>query len=200
MSRTSDGTKIFAVWADSDTMYYQNVAAPNINMWGKDLTNSNVYPATDFTTGTLLDGSCFFHYVSNITFEDANGNFLVPVTFAALGMTPLDPVYHYYITSMGYGSTIGLDKIDLNGGLSIAGVFPNPAEYNTEIRLHNTASVNTSLEIYSLTGQKVMEKDFGVLPAGEHKLAIDVQSLNSGIYVYVVRAGNEKESGKLVRR
>ena len=198
VARTKDGTKIFAVWTDADTSFYETVIAPNIVAWGKNLTNNQMYPVTDFTTGTALDATCFFHYASDIVLEQ-NGNLVIPVTFAGLGATPADPVSHFYLTSVGYGSTIGINPVDVSKGLSLAGSFPNPTSDIANIQIHLGKAANTSIDVYSVTGQKVATVNYGMLSAGSQKLAVDVQNLTSGIYLYIIKAGNETASGKFVR-
>lgn len=199
MSRTADGTKIFATWTDSDTTQYDLVIAPNINVWGKNLTTNNYYPVTDFTTGTLIDGMCYYHYTSDIALDDG-ANIIIPTTITGLGATPLNPVTHYYLATIGFGPTIGIREVNKSNPLSLIGNFPNPASDITDIRLHLGQASNLSVEVFSVTGQKVLSSDFGYQSAGEHKLTLDVQNLRSGVYVYIVKAGNDSASGKMVRK
>lgn len=198
MARTADGTKIFGVWADSDTTFFPNVLAPNINVWGKNLTNNTTYPVTDFTTGTSNDGVCFFHYVSDIALE-TNGNIVIPVTITNIGLSPVNPVYHFYLPNVGYGPTIGLNEINNEAQLSIIGVHPNPVSEVANVRINLGQSSNVSVEVFTIAGQKVHRADFGQLAAGENQLQLNVDHLNSGMYVYVVTAGQQKASGKLLR-
>ncbi len=199
MSRTADGTKIFAVWADSDTAFFTNVLAPDINVWGKDLTNNIVYPITNFTTGTVNDGVCYFHYVSDITLEFA-GNVLIPVTFAKLGVGPADPVEHYFLPGIGYGPTVGVKEVVQGAPLSIIGSFPNPASDITNIRINLGSAADVNVEVFNIAGQKIHAVEYGRLPEGENRLQLDVANLNSGMYVYVVQAGQTKATGKMIRR
>lgn len=199
MARSSDGTKIFASWVDSDPTQYTTVIAPNINVWGKNLTANTFYPLTDFTTGTLIDGMCYFHYMSDIVLE-SGADILVPMTVAGLGATPLNPVTHYYLSSIGFGPTIGVREVNKSNPISIIGSYPNPASDITDIRINLGQSSAVSVEVFSMTGQKVLANDYGVVTAGEHKFTLDVENLRSGVYVYVVKAGNETASGKLVRK
>ena len=70
-SRTKDGTKIFAGWADSDTVSappaangFKMNAFPNLIVAGWDITTNKQTNPTNFTAGSLQDGDCFFHYLS----------------------------------------------------------------------------------------------------------------------------------------
>jgi len=200
MSRTADGTKIFGVWTDSDTLFFDNVLAPNINVWGKDLTNNTTYPVTDFTTGTANDGVIYFSYVSDIALENANGDVIIPVAFIEKGTTPLNPVYHFFLPGIGFGPTIGIQPVKKDSPLSLIGTYPNPVTDLANIRINLGDAANVNVEIYSITGQLVHQAGYGVLPAGEHHLHASVQHLNSGMYICVVSAGQHKVSGKILRR
>jgi len=200
MSRSADGTKIFGVWADSDTLFFTNVLAPNILAWGKDLTTNTTYPVTDFTTGTANDGVCYFHYVSDIALENAHGDIIIPVTFAEKGNSPLDPVYHYYLPGVGYGPTIGVQPVKKESPLSIISTYPNPVNDHANIRINMGETAAVSLEVYSIAGQLVHQTSYGMLTAGEQTLQMDLQHLNSGMYIYSVQAGAHKATGKLLKK
>lgn len=61
----------------------------------------------------------------------------------------------------------------------------------------NSAS-NLTLEIYSLTGQLVLSKDYGQMISGTHTLSIQSTEMNPGVYFYTVTAGENKVTRKMV--
>jgi hypothetical protein len=198
-SRTADGTKIFAVWTDTDSTASNINLYPNLTVWGKDLVNNTTYPITDFTTGTTLEGTCYFHFASDIALVKGT-DIVIPVTFATTGAAPEDPVSHYYLTSIGFGPSIGINAIDKSADLSLAGCYPNPVSDIANVRISLGKAASTSIEVYNVTGQKVASVNYGLLSTGEHNLTLDVQNLNRGVYVFIVKAGNETASGKIIRQ
>ncbi len=199
MARSADGTKIFGVWADADTLFFPNVLAPNIHVWGKDLVANTTYPITDFTTGTANDGICYFHYVSDIALETPQGDVIIPVTFIEKGNSPLDPIIHYYLPGVGYGPTIGIQPVKKESPLSLISTFPNPVADMANLRINMGEAAPVNVEFYSITGQLVHQYGYGMLAAGEHQLQADLQHLNSGMYIVVVQAGQHRVSGRIVR-
>lgn len=82
-------------------------------------------------------------------------------------------------------------------GLKLYGLAPNPALERTELRvgLANTAEIKVSL--LDLQGRAVRDFEFGSLSAGNHQLPLEIQGLQSGTYLYVVQAGDQRLAGKL---
>lgn len=82
-------------------------------------------------------------------------------------------------------------------GLSLASVTPNPASSiaNVEITLPSTSE--TTLEVFTTTGQKVATLFEGRLESGSRTISADVTGLESGKYVLVLTAGETKVSRTL---
>lgn len=114
-----------------------------------------------------------------------------------------------------FGSTYAyrLKMIDLDGDyeyseaveLTIAGsdavlgeAIPNPAINETTIKYVLGEEAQVEIAIYDMTGKKVLVAYRGFSPAGENTLLMDLSSLNSGVYNYVLTVG-EKSFKKQVR-
>jgi len=207
-SRTKDGTKVFAAWADSDTATapingdgFQYNLLPNIIVAGYDINSGKRTLPTNFTIGTSIDGDCFFHYLSDVVMTNA-GTYTIPITEIDKGTDPTNTITHNYIkgidftdadfvTNPGFSSTI-------NNIASVSQNRPNPFSGTTTIDVKLTQSSSVVVEVMNVTGQKVMELNNGTLNAGNHSFKINASQLSSGIYFYTVRAGNSSVTKKMI--
>ena len=76
--------------------------------------------------------------------------------------------------------------------------MPNPAQNNFLIEL-NPSSQNVLVSIYSITGKRVSEFDYGSLE-GKHSLPINISTLQSGIYTVKIQLDNEVSIHKLIKQ
>ncbi|MFO8055409.1 MAG: T9SS type A sorting domain-containing protein [Bacteroidales bacterium] len=207
-SRTEDGEKVFVVWSDTDTnlvniqtagtgVYYIN-AAPDIFAWGKDLTDNTYYPVTDFTSGTQFYADNFFHYASDITLKDADGNFVIPVTTADKGSDPLKEVTHELLLTVGFGPTVGIDDHIGDDHFTVSQNFPNPFHDRTNIAVELKKSAELSLKVYNMIGQEVHTENKGKRNAGAHNFRIAAEKLTPGVYFYEIRAGEATVTKKMI--
>lgn len=103
------------------------------------------------------------------------------------------------------GSTLGPCEKDLEVDISFnhefkVTAYPNPFVnfIRLEITVEKTAS--TSIEMYNMLGQPIMNKDLGILAVGEHSITIYWASqLKQGLYYMRVLSGNEKASISLIK-
>ena len=77
--------------------------------------------------------------------------------------------------------------------------YPNPFNPSTTINFsipqENTL---TSLKIYNSLGQEVGTLLNQVIPAGNHEVQFNASALSSGVYFYVLKAGNFIDSRKMI--
>ncbi len=76
--------------------------------------------------------------------------------------------------------------------------FPNPFNPTTTIAFSLQKSTEITLEVFSITGQKVATLVNGSKNAGEHKITFDASNLGSGVYFYKLSAGSFSETKKMV--
>lgn len=76
--------------------------------------------------------------------------------------------------------------------------FPNPFNPSTTIRfsLSNTSEVN--LVVYDILGNEVQTLVDDIKDAGYHEVTFDASHLSSGVYLYVLKAGNFTATKKLM--
>jgi glucuronoarabinoxylan endo-1,4-beta-xylanase len=68
--------------------------------------------------------------------------------------------------------------------------YPNPFNPSTLIRYQIPANSNVSLKVYNSTGKEVAQLVNGNVAAGVHEVSLNATHLSSGVYYYVIRAGN----------
>lgn len=76
--------------------------------------------------------------------------------------------------------------------------YPNPCSESTMIMVELDKAAILSVEVCNLMGQKVLEQAQRKLNAGSHKLTLNVNSLDPGIYIYSVIADGKKVNRKMI--
>lgn len=69
--------------------------------------------------------------------------------------------------------------------------YPNPFNPKTEIRYIIAASANSQLAVYTILGERAMVLAEGVHSPGRYVVTFDGSTLSSGVYLVVLRSGNE---------
>jgi len=81
-------------------------------------------------------------------------------------------------------------------------VYPNPLNTSTNININLSNDENVSIDIYSVTGQKVASVFDGGLSKGEHQFTWNTRSegneLSDGVYLLKVTTENQTEIKKLI--
>ena len=75
--------------------------------------------------------------------------------------------------------------------------YPNPFNPSTEIEFSLPQNQKVSLKIYNVIGQQVAELVNGNLPAGKYTYTWRPKNLSSGLYFYILQAGNFREVKKM---
>lgn len=76
--------------------------------------------------------------------------------------------------------------------------YPNPFNPTTEISFAIPQSDYITLTVYDVLGNEVAELANGNFDEGIHTIKFDASRLASGIYVYILRAGNFTQSRKML--
>jgi hypothetical protein len=90
----------------------------------------------------------------------------------------------------------GIERVTTGeGGMTIAGVYPNPVSTATELRWQQAAAGTIELRVYSIDGTLVRSYTLGRLEAGAHAARIDAATLPVGLYVYELRSSAQAARG-----
>ncbi len=104
---------------------------------------------------------------------------------------------YYHQTSSGIADAV------LPGGFELYSNYPNPFNPTTQIPFQLAKSGIVSLQVFTITGQRVATVFNGKLPAGRHTMnwnGMDKSGnmVASGIYFYRLTAGNESRTRKMI--
>ncbi|MBV6477524.1 MAG: hypothetical protein HGGPFJEG_00263 [Ignavibacteria bacterium] len=112
--------------------------------------------------------------------------------------------YSYRLKQIDYNGTyrfydlIGDVIIGLPSAFNLAQNYPNPFNPTTKIQMELPLRSLVSLKVYDITGSEVAIIENGELPAGYHTLEFNASHLSSGVYVYVMRAGNFRIARRMI--
>jgi hypothetical protein len=76
--------------------------------------------------------------------------------------------------------------------------FPNPVSGTTNFNVNLEKASTLTIEVYNLTGQKVLTLDKGLVSGGAHQFAIDASQLDAGVYFYTVKINGESRTHKMI--
>lgn len=204
-SRTTDGSKIFVVWSDTDTLFSDKNKFPDIKAWGYDINTNEKTDVVNFTEGTIYAANNFFQYVSNISLR--NGcmeKYSIPVTIADIGLTPDDPIGHYYLKGIDLEFSCGVntmftapDTVTVNNSVSFTDASTgNPTFWEWDFGDGGTSDQQNPTHDYTATGTynvkltagvdsccTMHEMNITVKPAG-----IDEKEINIAVDIYPIPA------------
>ncbi|MFH0895155.1 MAG: T9SS type A sorting domain-containing protein [Bacteroidota bacterium] len=197
MSTSPDGSKVFYVWTDSDTSFFDMVMAPDIFIRSSDVdaTTPAVTERLSVTRGSAFDGANFWMYVSNKAFEVSPNVFEIPITTTTNGATSTDPVVHYYFSGV---QVVGVNEHNENTDSWVTQNYPNPFSNTTTISVNLSKATTLSIDVTNIMGQKIMTINKGNVASGSHNVVIDGSKLTSGVYFYTVRAGENSVTRKMI--
>jgi photosystem II stability/assembly factor-like uncharacterized protein len=94
------------------------------------------------------------------------------------------------ILKFGIPTSVGSVENALPETYSISQNYPNPFNPSTSIRYQVPQISNVSLKVYNLLGQEVAELVNGMVNAGTYEARFNGSNLSSGVYYYIMKAGN----------
>lgn len=86
----------------------------------------------------------------------------------------------------------------LLGKVSLEKNYPNPFNSSTNLRFSLPQASLVQLNIYNTIGQKVETLVNQRMNAGSHSVSFNAEGLPSGVYIYRLKAGEDRESRKML--
>jgi hypothetical protein len=83
-------------------------------------------------------------------------------------------------------------------GVVLAPNYPNPFQNTTEITFDLPAATDVRLTVYDLLGREVATLVDGSRSAGRHTVQMDARGWASGLYIYVLDTGTERQTRQMV--
>lgn len=111
---------------------------------------------------------------------DDNGNEMTPIWDYAGNYS-----YEQVDTGANVTTVVSVNDSEF---FSSVNVFPNPTQDVTNVVLGMSVSADVSIDVINMLGQTVMSDDFGTLPAGEQRIELNLEGLESGMYLVNVTA------------
>ena len=94
-------------------------------------------------------------------------------------------------------ASTGIDDYEKEGGLVLQQNVPNPAETQTRISFIVPRDGQASLEVFSVTGQRLYSESINAR-FGENHIDLNTSSFAAGMYIYTLRFGDAVLSKKMV--
>jgi hypothetical protein len=92
-----------------------------------------------------------------------------------------------------------IDGVDLSSALSsLSQNYPNPFNSTTEFTYELASAQDVSIEITDMTGRKIMALEEGHKAAGSHKVSLNADDLDAGIYFYTLSAGEFTQTKRMI--
>ncbi len=207
-SRTDDGSKVFAIWTDTNPDEWNLTDPlnlyPDALIWGRDVNTNGETAVKNVTQYEDGYGQCHFMFVSPVTIDNA-GEYDIPIRISDLETSNYnadEPVAHYYLQGASFMESdfsfkVGGTVAPKASKMAVTN-YPNPFIGKTSIDVNLSKSSPVSIVVNSLTGQQVSSVNYGTMGAGSHTLTLDASNLTSGVYFYTVTIGDQKATNKLV--
>lgn len=222
VSRSTDGNVVFYGWGDSDPGVTGTPfnSQPDLMMKAYDVANGNVSALSNVTNGI---STCFFSYLSDVSYFDAgSGAWKVPFVYT-VGRTPVTsgvyngvtPVDYYYgacgdfnAANMNIPATIndqlvsavctfGIGVSENKANTTYVTNYPNPFNGSTNIVVKLNEGKAFDVKVYDALGSLLFSKKVNG-HYGDNTVVFDGSALGAGVYYYTVNTGNEKVTKKMV--
>ena len=151
-----------------------------------DLNECYVFTMTD-SYGDGLYASQWGDYVDGVaSIVSMDGMDVVGIVLDYNGASGLE--FAELVAGMEVTSATGITENDLTSSVN---VFPNPFSDNTTLSFSAAEAGQATVVVYNLIGEKVIEMNLGNIAAGTQSLQLNFSSLEAGIYLVNLTAGNE---------
>jgi len=126
---------------------------------------------------TIVDYT-FFNHTSNTSFTDAKITDLIKSAFL--------------VPESCYNNTLGVNSLDINNNIQL---YPNP--FTTHVIIQSSQKLEGSYQIYNLRGQMITA---GTIAVDDFNPArINLEQLESGIYLFVMQSNSKTETFKIIK-
>lgn len=128
-----------------------------------------------------------------------NGNSSVQLNYTFTDNNPPGDKQYYRLRQEDLNGQSKLSSVVLirgsqPAGLTLSGLFPNPAKRNMNVMVSSPAKTQLALIISDMAGRTVSRKAITV-ETGYNTIPVDVSSLHSGVYLLMVRNDQRQSAG-----
>jgi hypothetical protein len=140
----------------------------------------------------------------DIAFINGNGNSTISHNYTFTDRNLNSGTYTYRLVQTDINGSTRIYNLDGEVTITkptnyeISQNYPNPFNPSTIITYQIPENGNVSLKIYNSTGQEVAQLVNGSVAAGVHEVSFNGAHLSSGVYYYIIRAGNFVQTKKMI--
>lgn len=164
-----------------------------------DVAGTNEAPISTANVDIMIstDGGQTFNVLIENTPNDGSESFTVPTELAGFNdcrimVKAADNVY-YAVNSLPFAiELLGNEEFGLDGFT----LYPNPNNGNFTVKFNSDSSNNINVNVYDMRGRQIYAKDYA--NTGTFSNEINLQGVQSGIYLVSVQDGKRKEIKKIV--
>jgi hypothetical protein len=203
ISVTPDGSKLFFSWQNTIIENINDNSAPDIYCIGYNVNEMSYTEIFNVTAFTPIMWQSWMATASYYVFDHGNGEYEIPFVCQIMDPgengNPVDFKYadNFIITDDDFGAWVSTADVEIER-IAVTQNYPNPFNNVTYVDMTLSQVANVTLEISNILGQKVKSVDYGLYSAGLHKISIDAEGLESGIYFYTLTTGNDAVTRKMI--
>ncbi len=208
VSRTTDGSRIFVGWTDSDQSFTGHIYNTIPNIFVRAI-NANNMAMSDRKNMNNDQQDAYWMYMSNIVAEPAAGQYRIPFTYSLSRGATFDfllTMDHYYIDdaiitdaeiNRPYFGCAYTGINESRGAIeSVSQNFPNPFDIQTSIKVSLTTAEDIQFSLYNVMGQQVNNRTVKG-NSGTNTINVDAAALSSGVYFYSVKVNEHVITKKM---
>ena len=196
IAMSEDRNYVMFNWFETDTTYSSENEFPDWWVAGYDVANDSMWGAPTHM-GTYGDAT--WGNIADFAWGNAADGFNIHMTYAPISdfstFTALDPIDFYYMA--GHFHPMSTDELEL-ATFNIEQNYPNPASAWTTIKIQSNEATDFNMTVVDITGRVVLVEDLGRLEAGNHRVELNVEGWNAGIYFYTIEANGQSVTKKLL--
>ncbi len=208
ISTSPDGTIVFFSWLDCDIEDASDNTRPDIYFCDfipyapnggshSEAENVTIFsPAMWKANWANMPDRVFAQPVGDNSVE-----YTIPWVYMSLdaNLNGSNPVQFNYIPNFKKTYAItGLAESFKNEIATVSQNRPNPFRNETKVHITLLKNAPVTLEVYSLTGQKISQQHYPNMQAGSRELTIDGSNMTQGVYFYSITTGNQKVTKKMI--
>jgi hypothetical protein len=110
----------------------------------------------------------------------------------------LVPTFSTCLKSSAIGPPDGIEENDVRNGIGLGQNFPDPVTGITTIPYSLTTTTKVTLGIYNVTGTLLRTIREGRQAAGTHRVNVDTQDMQEGIYFYTLTTSNARMTKRMM--
>ncbi len=181
-----------------------NSNTPHTITW--DVANSNVAPVNCASVNIKLStngGQTFPVTLASNTPNDGTQEVTLPSINNATARISVEAVGNIFFDICNANFTISNQTLVSNIGtgiperFSLSQNYPNPFNPSTKLNFDLPLNSSVDLRVYDMTGREIANLVSGNYTAGSYSVSFDAGNVPSGVYIYVIRAGNFTETRRM---